>query len=335
MPEKAGVKKGEGIKHWCQLKQGAAFWGQMNQWGLSNEQVHEALRVESVKDFEGSKNEAIACVKLWLDQQTAEEEEMEDWGDEGITTPLPAPAMSDDILARLAAPFPLDAVSIRPGATTRDKTRCLALAYADIRAYIDRLNEVVGLDWADDYEVRQEGERTLVVCRLRIGGAVRTDVGEQTASKDKGKGGDDEGGDRNANITTTAAAQAFKRACVKFNLGRYLYDLPNTWVDFDAQKKRITPQGEAYIRGIIAEKFGTPAPTPAMSPGEAALQVTSKGTPLGTLTQEQLQLLVNKAHLSSVSPILVDGAKALLRFLGEKAGPNKPDATYRSITGTQ
>jgi len=37
---------------------------------------------------------------------------------------------------------------------------------------------------------------------------------------------------------TGGDAQAFKRACVCFGLGRYLYDVPQVWVDLDEFKRR-------------------------------------------------------------------------------------------------
>lgn len=42
-----------------------------------------------------------------------------------------------------------EAAQWKPGATNKDKTRGLALAYVDLRHHIDRLNEVTGADWSD------------------------------------------------------------------------------------------------------------------------------------------------------------------------------------------
>ena len=38
---------------------------------------------------------------------------------------------------------------------------------------------------------------------------------------------------------TAAEAQSFKRACSCFGLGRYLYNLAETWVPLDGQGKPI------------------------------------------------------------------------------------------------
>jgi hypothetical protein len=54
--------------------------------------------------------------------------------------------------------------------------------------------------------------------------------------------------------------QATNRTCVKFGLGEYLYRLPKTWAEYDAQKRAFTDaalvrlqkllNGEATLRGI-------------------------------------------------------------------------------------
>ncbi|MBL0158826.1 MAG: hypothetical protein IPP47_17210 [Bryobacterales bacterium] len=47
----------------------------------------------------------------------------------------------------------------------------------------------------------------------------------------------------NDNAGTAAEAQAFKRACSCFGLGRYLYDLEGQWVDLDEKKRPLeTPR---------------------------------------------------------------------------------------------
>ena len=84
--------------------------------------------------------------------------------------------LTKEMMEVLALPFPAEAIQWKPGATTGDKTRGLALAYVDLRHYIDRLNEVAGPDWSDDYEVQDGGK--VVLCRLTLAGVTRSDVGE-------------------------------------------------------------------------------------------------------------------------------------------------------------
>lgn len=128
----------------------------------------------------------------------------------------------------LAAPFPLNEIQFKPGAVSG--TRALALAYVDARSVQDRLDAVLGIDgWQDDYQSLPDGT---VVCklRLRINGEwiTKTDVGGHSEKAD--------GGDR----TKAAFSDALKRAAVKFGIGRYLYNVPGQWVDYDPKKKQFT-----------------------------------------------------------------------------------------------
>jgi hypothetical protein len=112
--------------------------------------------------------------------------------------------------------------------------RGLLAAYADPRAYMDRLNELLTPSgWTQEYSTeiipscprkardkQVVSAKLLVICRLIIFGlGAHSGTGEGWA--------DDE------NALTSANAQAFKRAGVPFGLGRYFYDLPQTWVDLD------------------------------------------------------------------------------------------------------
>jgi hypothetical protein len=145
----------------------------------------------------------------------------------------------DDLLDELAKPFEPGRVDWKPQATSGN--RALAVAYADARTYQDRLNEVAGADWSDDYQVLDDG--AVVLCRLSVCGVTRSDIGE--APK----------GDQNT--AASALVQAFKRACVKFGVGRYLYDLPKTWVDYDPQRKRFTHRALRDLQAsLIAQRSG-------------------------------------------------------------------------------
>lgn len=136
------------------------------------------------------------------------------------------------LVEALSEPFPSNEVEFKPGATNREKTKALALAYVDSRPYIQRLN-LVCPDWQDEYQVMMLPDRVVVLCRLTIAGVTRTGDGECLLN------GGEEGERAEPNAVTTASAQAFKRACVKFGLGAYLYALPQVWCDYDAQKRKI------------------------------------------------------------------------------------------------
>ena len=149
--------------------------------------------------------------------------------------------LSKEMMEALAQPFPAEVIQWKPGATNGEKTRGLALAYVDLRHYIDRLNEVAGPDWSDDYEVQVQG--TVVLCRLTICGVTRADVGEAPPNDE--------------NTATTALAQAFKRACVKFGLGAFLYRLPRMWVEYDAQRKCFTDAALVRLQRTVSQGNGS------------------------------------------------------------------------------
>lgn len=175
----------------------------------------------------------------------------------------------NDLLAQLAQPFEPKHLTWKPGATKANS--CMALAYADLRAYMERLDEVVGMDWGCAYE--PWGENRLVA-RLTIAGITRSSTGEMSAS-----------GESSGNGGTIAEAQAFKRACSMFGLGRYLYELPSPWVDFDPQRKRITESGLADLKSryekwyakamaAIIAKRTLPAPVPVREVDASTGEIT-------------------------------------------------------------
>jgi hypothetical protein len=52
------------------------------------------------------------------------------------------------ILEELSKPFHPSRITWRPGALTGKKDKAMALAYADLRAYQNRLDELCGMDWS-------------------------------------------------------------------------------------------------------------------------------------------------------------------------------------------
>jgi hypothetical protein len=107
------------------------------------------------------------------------------------------------------------------------------MAYADARVYQTRLDRLAGPEgWSVEY--LPIGERA-IRCRLTILGVVREDVGECAQASDE-------------NAWTSATMQAFKRACSAFGLGRYLYNLPKPWVEYDQGRRQIKdPAGAARL----------------------------------------------------------------------------------------
>lgn len=143
------------------------------------------------------------------------------------------------ILDELRRPFHPSHITWKPGAVKGD--RALALAYADLRAYMNRLDEVCGDEWSVAYEPWGPDR---IICKLTIGGVTRSSTGETTNESERSEIGG-----------TVAEAQAFKRASAMFGLGRYLYQLPTGWADYDPQRKQFTDKAKARLTGILVQHY--------------------------------------------------------------------------------
>lgn len=125
---------------------------------------------------------------------------------------------------KLSAPFAPDKVSWRVGATSKDKSKGLALAYLDARDVMERLDEVCGPGlWQTRYP--HVGNKTC--CEIGIYSAEL----EAMIWKSNGAGDTDVEGEKGA------FSDAFKRAAVLWGIGRYLYDLGNVWVELQSRGK--------------------------------------------------------------------------------------------------
>ena len=144
------------------------------------------------------------------------------------------------LLSELEVPFSPDQVRWRVTNTTNDKKRGQIVPYADCRAYTDRLNSLfTPQGWTREYKVEtmtnitrvKKGEsivsgKVLVTCTVTILGiGSHSGTGEEWADDDNGM--------------TSADAQAFKRACSCFGLGRYFYDFNAIWVDLDSNRQPL------------------------------------------------------------------------------------------------
>jgi hypothetical protein len=168
------------------------------------------------------------------------------------------------ILAQLQAPFPPELHAFKPGRTTQDKSRGLAMAYVDPRHYQARL-DAVDPAWHDAYETLLLGDRVFVVCRLTIAGVTRSDVGEHALTLETRRGEC-----MAENAFTSAVAQAFKRAAAKFGLGRYLYtDVPKSWAELDPRTRRFSDATVQRLRQQVARITGQP-PTGPQRPAAPA-----------------------------------------------------------------
>lgn len=68
------------------------------------------------------------------------------------------------LMVELRKPFHPSLIEWKPGSLNQDKTRALAIAYADLRAYQTRLDEVCGLAWSVTFT--PWGDRIVCVRRM-------------------------------------------------------------------------------------------------------------------------------------------------------------------------
>jgi hypothetical protein len=151
--------------------------------------------------------------------------------------PNPEP---DAIFTQLAEPFDPSEIKWRVTHTNRDGNRGAVIAFADPRAYTDRLNQLFSpTGWTRTYDVSTVSSVTrmkkdkliqtgkvLVTCTLTITGlGCHAGSGEDWADEE--------------NAMTAAEAQAFKRACSCFGLGRYLYNFTEMWVPLNEYRQPV------------------------------------------------------------------------------------------------
>jgi len=169
-------------------------------------------------------------------------------------------------LSELKAPFPPGDIEFRAGATNKEKTKALAWAYITSRAVMDRLDNVVGPEgWQDEFRPGPDGG---IVCGLSIR------VGDEWVTKWDGA--------ENTNYEPVKGglSDSFKRAAVKWGVGRYLYDLPAVFVNIKQRGKNITiDENEARAKVLKL-------PRPQQHPPPAPKQ---NGNIPNTRTPEQLQ----------------------------------------------
>src|SRR6202030_3694146 len=149
----------------------------------------------------------------------------------------------EELIAGLEVPFHPSVIEWRVTNTSKGGSpRGQVMPYADQRAYSDRLNTLfTPAGWTRKYAIHTSANferskdqkiaaKVLVTCELTIFGlGSHSATGEEWADDD--------------NSCTAAEAQAFKRSCACFGLGRYLYYFTGTWVDLDDRKRpKSVPQ---------------------------------------------------------------------------------------------
>jgi Rad52/22 family double-strand break repair protein len=182
-----------------------------------------------------------------------------------------------ELFAALAAPFHSDEIKLRAQGGRQ-------LPYVTARTFMNRLDDVLGPEnWWDDFVPLEHS----VICRLTVrlpDGAVLTkcDAGGYAGLADPGD--DDKSG----------FADAFKRAAVKFGVGRYLYrDGVPRFVRAGASDFADAQPAVAELPPVSVTVTGAPQSGAAAVPPSSASDDTSSsprsGRALFAWTREQDQ----------------------------------------------
>ena len=136
----------------------------------------------------------------------------------------------------LTAPFTFDEIHWRIGPMTKDKTKTKPLPYIDARDVMDRFDAVCGHEgWGCEYSQAGPG----VVCSISVW------VDGRWVTKSDGAGATDIEGVKGA------YSDAFKRAAVRWGVGRYLYGMDAPWVGLNPKyNKEIDPAEMPKLRRV-------------------------------------------------------------------------------------
>jgi len=120
-----------------------------------------------------------------------------------------------EIERELKKPFRPDEIEFRISAKSKDKTKGLAVAYIQNRAVQNRLDEVMGFsNWKNEFISTDNGK----ICGLSLR------INDEWITKYDGAS------DTKIESTKGGISDSMKRAAVQWGIGRYLYNLPSTWV---------------------------------------------------------------------------------------------------------
>jgi hypothetical protein len=167
-----------------------------------------------------------------------------------------------------------------------EKTRGMALAYIDARDVQDRLNQVCGPFWQTRHPW---ASGTLIACEIGIKLGPNQD--DEWAWRGDGAGEIENettsSGERKEQAQDMARKAAFsdsfKRAAVRWGVGRYLYDIDSPWVEIEARGRSfVIPDRElARLRGMLSGKGGL---SPRFTPSSELMtrDTTSVTAPRGT-----------------------------------------------------
>jgi len=169
--------------------------------------------------------------------------------------------------AALREPFDPRDVDFRVQGRANEQTgRAQVVAYIDARAVQDRLDAVVGPgSWSFDWQplVIDKGQVMVAKGILTIHGVSKADAG----------------GASNFEQSLGAVSHCFKRAAVHWGIGRYLYGIPQAWVQVE-KGGRIPEQVLRELRGKLPRPKGQQAQQARVQAQEEAEPQAAESQPV-------------------------------------------------------
>lgn len=168
--------------------------------------------------------------------------------------------LTSDDLKTLKAPFPKERLGVKVQSFNRERTRAMLVLYLQHTDVQDRIEEVDPAWGSEVVGEERSGDTVYVRCRLTIKGVTRENVGE--------------GGDPKA-----AYSDALKRAAMLFGVGRYLYDSPTVWTEYDDSRDRFRQWSVDDYEGAIKSHDRPKKSAPASSSTGPAEKSPEKSAP--------------------------------------------------------
>lgn len=143
----------------------------------------------------------------------------------------------NDFSKRLLAPFKPEDIEwrVQRAMSTQKGPKAVVLAYVTNRAIMNRLDEVFGIgNWKNEYrEWRDKGVLCGISVKLDGEWVTKWDGAEET----------------NIEAVKGGFSGSMKRAAVQWGIGRYLYNLDETWVDVKERGQHYINDKKANVKG--------------------------------------------------------------------------------------
>lgn len=201
------------------------------------------------------------------------------------------------MLEKLQRPFfPQDIEwRVQRAMKTSKGNKAVVLAYVTNRAIMNRLDEVFGVgNWKNEYrEWRDKGILCGISAKIDGEWVTKWDGAEETAIEAV-KGG---------------FSGSMKRAAVQWGIGRYLYNLDESWVDIKERGSNYINDKKAGIQGYWNDPILPNWALPTLTVEEVLKQWTEQG---GTEQQFDEMLKTKKTDRENVNHQILVGIKSLL-----------------------